>query len=141
MAGTPEQQVQKLNEEYQRRLAEIKAQTPKNPEAGEPQAEADHILAEHRAVSETAEKMIQAEVPEFKVSSHDAGRSAGELSEENRQKVQSWVNAAVDNPAQAVQMAKASGDIALIDVFHDVLTSDQAFLEMVKRGKIRQLAA
>jgi len=140
MEGTPEQQVQQLKEEYERRLAEIKSQTPEPPESKrETQTEADRILGEHQAVSETTEGMIREQVPEFKASSHEPGHSVYELPEEVRVKVQEWVNLALVNPLAGVKAAKDSGDPFLFDALHGALTSNQVFTEMVKRGKLPEL--
>ena len=138
MEGTPEQQVQQLKEEYERRLAKIKSQTPEFPE---PQAEAERILGEHQAVSETAENMIKEQVPEFEASSHESGHSLDELSEEAHTKIQEWVSIAGENPYKSVEAAKGSGDPSLFDPLHGALTSDKNFIAMVKSGKLPQLTA
>lgn len=136
MEGTPEQQVQQLKEEYERKLAEIKSQTPEFPE---PQAEAERILGEHQAVSETAESMIKEQIPEFKASSHEPGHGSEDITPEDQNKIQKWVNIAVEDPYASVKMAKDSDSISLIDPFHGALTSDRIFSEMVKRGKLPAL--
>lgn len=138
MIGTPEQQVQQLKEEYDRRLAEIKGQTP---EVGESQVESEQIPAEHQAVSETTEKVIQEQVPEFKASSHQPGRSSGHvgIAPEAQAKIQEWINLSLVNPSAGVKAAKDSGDIGLIDVYHGALTSNEIYQEMVKRGKLPEL--
>jgi len=137
MEGTPEQQVQQLKEEYERRLAEIKSHAP---EVGESQIESENIPAEHQAVSETTEKMIQEHEPEFKASSHQPGRGIDEsISPEAQAKVQEWVNLSLANPSAGVKAAKDSRDIGLIDIYHGALTSNAIYQEMVKRGKLQEL--
>ena len=138
MEVTPAEQAQQLKEEYERRLTEIKSQTPESPE---PQAETERILGEHQAVSETAESMIKEQIPEFKASSHEPGHGSEDITPEAQAKVQEWVSMSVENPYQGVKMAKDSNDISLIDLFHGALTSDKFFPEMVKRGKLLQLTA
>ncbi|MEK7645970.1 MAG: hypothetical protein AAB374_02605 [Patescibacteria group bacterium] len=137
MAGTPEQQVQQLKEEYERRLAEIKQQAP---ETGESQVESEQIPVEHQAISETTEKVIQEQVPEFIASSHEPGHSVGELTPEAQEKVQAWVNIAFTKSlSDGIKAAKYSNDIALIDAFHSALTGslyqmlvEQKRMEVVK---------
>jgi len=138
MEGSPEEQVKQLNEEYTRKLAEIQAQTP---EAVEPQAEADRILGEHQAVSETTEDMIKKQIPDFKASSHERGHSVDGLSEENHTKVQELVNVGIQNPYKSIEMAKNLKDDSLVDALHGALSSNAIFAEMVKRGVLPQLGA
>jgi hypothetical protein len=136
MEGTPAEQAQQLKEEYERRLSEINSQPL---EAGTSNPEAEQIPAEHQAVSETTENLIKEHVPDFQASSHQPGHKDGEISPEVREKVQEWVNAALVNPLAGVKMARESQDMALIDIFHQALTSDVMYQEMVKRGKITEL--
>jgi len=138
MEGTPEQQAQQLKEEYERKLAEINTRLP---EVSENNTESQPSPAEHQAVSETTEKMIQEQVPEFKASSHEPGRASEnvEIAPEAQAKVQEWINLSLANPSAGVKAAKDSGDIGLIDVYHGVLTSNAIYQEMVKRGKLQEL--
>ncbi len=132
MEGTPEQQVQQLKKEYERRVAEIQKAT----ETGERSSE---IAPEHQAVSEVTENMIQEQDPGFKASSHEPGRTADELPEEAQAKVRSWVSLALNDPSAGVKAAKDSGDPSLFDPLHKALTSNEVFQEMVKRGKLPEL--
>jgi hypothetical protein len=136
MEGTPAEQAQRLREEYERKLSEIN-QRPF--ESATPSPELEQVPAEHQAVSETTESLIQEHVPEFKASSHQPGNHEGELAPEVRAKVQEWVNVALSDPSAGVKMAKDSQDMSLIDVFHQTLTSDVMYQEMVKRGKLPEL--
>lgn len=137
MEGTPEQQVQQLKEEYERKLAEINA---RSSEVSENNTESQPSSVEHQALSETTEKIIQEQVPEFKASSHEPGRGIDdEIAPEAQAKVQEWINLSLANPSAGVKTAKESGDIGLIDIYHGALTSDAIYQEMVKRGKLQEL--
>lgn len=141
MAETSEQQIQKLQEEYQRKLNAIQEGIPEAPEDKPDNAEKDRILAEHQALSEATEGMIQAEVPGFEASSHEPEHTVSELPEEKQAQVRGWVSVAHSNLSKAIQSAKDSGDIGLIDAFHGALTADKTFADMVKNGALKQLAA
>lgn len=135
--GTPEQQAEQLKKEYEDKLAEIKG---RSLETGESQTETEPIPAEHQAVSETTEKIIQEQVPEFKASSHAPGRGVDEeIAPEAQAKVQEWINMSLSNPSEGVKAARDSGDIGLIDIYHGALTNNQIYQEMVKRGKLPEL--
>lgn len=138
MPSSPEQQVQELQAEYQRRLAEIK---DRSPEVESPQEEAEQVFIEHQALSETTEQMIKEQVPQFQASSHEPMHSVDTLSEEAQATVQQWVQIASQDPYKAVQEAEKSQDIALIDAFHGALTSDKYFADLVKRKLVVELAA
>lgn len=61
------------------------------------------------------------------------------LSEELKSKVQELVNTAfVASIDQAVKEAKATGNAALIDAFHDALV-DELYNQLVERGKIEKV--
>ncbi|KKU89654.1 MAG: hypothetical protein UY20_C0007G0010 [Candidatus Yanofskybacteria bacterium GW2011_GWA1_48_10] len=136
--SSPDEQVRKLNEEYQRRLAEIKQEAAEGghdlPEPALPDAH------EHRAVSETAENLIQLEVPDFTASSHEPGHSNEFLSEEQRAMVDNWVAAAAQKgPFSVIKSVKDANNPALTDEFHAALSSDKTFREMVQSGKLPEL--
>lgn len=132
MEGTPEQQVQQLKEEYERKVAEIQSGSVETrPEAPSP---------EHQAVSEVTEGMIQRQVPDFKATSHEPGHSNDQLAEDARAKVQEWVNMAwTQGPAASVKAAQESQDMALIDAFHGALTSEALYHQMIKEGKLPEV--
>lgn len=138
MEGTPEQQAQQLKAEYEEKLKETKSKISETPE---PQAEAERILGEHQAVSETTENMIKEQVPEFEASSHEAGHSLDEISPEDYKKIQGWVEMAAENPYKSIEAAKDSNNPSLFDPLHGALTSNKNFTEMVKSGKLPQLVA
>lgn len=61
------------------------------------------------------------------------------LSEELRPKVQEFVNIAFEKSlTQAIQLAKATGNAALIDAFHDMIV-DELFIHLVERGKLKSI--
>lgn len=136
MEGTPEQQAQQLREEYERKLAEINA---RSSEVSENNTESQPSPAEHQAVSETTEKIIQEQVPEFKASSHEPRHDSNDIDPEAQAKIQEWINLSLANPSAGVKAAKDSRDAGLIDVYHRALTSNVIYQEMVKRGKLQEL--
>ncbi len=129
---SPEQQAQQFKEEYERKIAGIQQAA----ESGESSPE---IAPEHQAVSEVTEGIIQQQVPEFKASSHAPGRSADQLPDDMRTRIQEWINITVQDPYKGVKAASDSQDIALIDAFHGALTSDEIFPEIVKLGKLPEV--
>lgn len=146
MEISKEQQIQNLNEEYKRKLEEIQREATDNPSAESgvilpPEThETEPVPLEHQAISQTTEGMIKQEIPEFQASSHTPGPKNENLSEENKAKVEEWVNIARTDPFAAVKAAKdflnESGDMSLIDAFHGMLTSDEEYRELISTGKL-----
>src|SRR5258708_9008118 len=134
MEGTKEQQVQQLQEEYQRKLAEIQKAAESSPVS----PEAAPATPEHQAVSKVTEKAIQEHNPEFQASSHEPGHTSNPAPEAAAQ-IEAWVQAALQDPYQTIKAAADTKDNALIDELHGALTGNEKWQQLVKEGKIPQL--
>lgn len=111
--SSPEQQLQQLEREYQRRRSEIEQAAPSPEQAPE---------TTHETASRVTEEAIQQQVPAFQASSHTAAVS-DELSEEEKTTVQGWVNLVFTKSlSEGIKTAQAAGDPALLDAFHAALT-------------------
>lgn len=131
MEGTPEQQVQQLKEEYERKVAEIQSGSVEaRPEAPSP---------EHQAVSEVTEGMIQQQNPDFKASSHEPGHSVEGLGAEAQAQVQEYVQMSLKDPYAGIKAADSTKDAALLDALHGALTSDPNYHQMIKEGKLPEV--
>lgn len=118
MEGTPEEQLKQIEQEYQRKRADIEQQMKMGNESAE-QAPAP---TEHETLSKVVEGAIQQHIPEFQASSH-APVSEDSLPPESQEKVQNWVNITFSKSlSDGIRAAKDSNDIALIDAFHGALT-------------------
>lgn len=104
------------------------------------QPEGEKILQDHEEVSKTTEAMIQAQVPDFKASSHEREHTITDLPEDKQVQIQQWVAIARTDPMKGIEAAKNSKDMALLDAFHGALTADKTFADMVKGGALKQLA-
>ena len=116
MPESSEQQLRQLQEEYERRRAEI------NRQAGERH---EPMPSERETMSRVVEDTIQEHVPTFQASSHAAPSDDDALSLEEKETVQGWVTIAFTGSiSSAIKAAKASNDPALLDAFHAALTGE-----------------
>ncbi len=135
MEGTPAEQLQQVEREYQRKRAEIEQQMKGQGETAE-QAPAP---TEQETLSQVVEGAIQQHVPAFQASSHTT-TTDDSLPPDAQTKVQAWVSLAfAKSLADGIKAARDSNDIALIDAFHSALTGslyqmlvEQKRMEVVK---------
>lgn len=128
MEGTPEQQLKSLEEEYQRRRAEIESgPKPEQPEST------------HETMSRVTEEKIQQHVPAFQAPTHQPAPAASSaLSDEDQTKVQSWVNDVFSKGLDAAIKEARDADPALLDAFHAALTG-QLHDQLVAQKKLTEV--
>ena len=135
MESTPSEQLQKIEQEYQQKRAEIESQMKGQGES----AEHAPVPSEHETMSQVVEGAIQQHVPTFQASSATTTDDTT-LPPDAQEKVQAWVNLAFTKSlTDGIKAAKDSNDIALIDAFHSALTGhlyqtlvEQKRMEVVK---------
>ncbi|OGN17395.1 MAG: hypothetical protein A3C88_00685 [Candidatus Yanofskybacteria bacterium RIFCSPHIGHO2_02_FULL_50_12] len=111
---TPEQQLQQLEQEYQRRRQEL------SQKIGEQEQ-----VPEKETMSQVVEESIQQHAPSFQASSHAAPTDSAALSPEEEKQVQEWVNLVFSSGLSAgIKAAQAANDPALLDAFHATLTGE-----------------
>jgi len=132
MTETPTEQLRQIEEEYERKRAEIERGI--SGQSGE-SAEQAPTPSEHETLSEVVEGEIQKHIPEFKASSHQS-KSSDSLPPEAQEQVQGWVAITFSQGInEGVKAAKVSDDIALVDAFHNALTGN-LYQALVEQGKI-----
>ncbi len=125
---SPEQQLQQLESDYQKRREAI-------------QNGGTETETEHETVSRVAEDQIKQHAPSFQASSHAPTTSSGVLTDEDHAKVQQWVSdsfASSKGVWKAIKEAAGSGDMALLDAFHAAL-SGELYEQLVARKQIKEV--
>ena len=134
MEGTPSEQLQKIEQEYRQKRAELEQQMKESAES----AESAPAPSEHETMSQVVEGAIREQLPEFEAT-HPVGHVNEGLSPEARGKIQEWVNVAfTKGPAASIRMAKNSNDPALIDEYHAALTGD-LYRMLIEQKKIPEV--
>ena len=129
MEGTPTEQLQRIEQEYQQKRAELEQQMKEQGES----VEGAPTPTEHETMSEVVEGAIQQHVPTFQASGNTT-TSDDTLPPDAQEKVQAWVNLAFTKSlSDGIKAAKDSNDIALIDAFHNALTGN--LYSMLVEGK------
>lgn len=127
---TPQQQLQKLEQEYSERKAALEQQATETQES---------MIAGHETMSRVLEGHIQQQVPNFQASSHAPRTVLDSLPPEETAKIQDWINTSFTQGVwQGINQAKKSGDMALIDAFHAAL-SGQLYDTLIERKKLESV--
>src|SRR5262249_28819484 len=100
----------------------------------------ESLPSEYETMSKVVEGTIQQAVPEFQASSHAPVTISDDvISPQDTEKIQNWINLTFTKGIwQGIQAAKTSGDIALIDAFHSLL-SGQLYQNLIDQKKIPTL--
>ncbi len=130
MPESPEQQLQKLEQDYRAKRAELEHQATEHRET---------LPSEHETMSKVVEEHIQQHVPVFQASTPAPNGSDDSLPPEERAKVQKWIMDVFAKGIDAgIKEARASGDPALLDAFHAALTG-QLHDILVQRKKLEEI--
>ncbi|MBX4190341.1 hypothetical protein KW791_03555 [Candidatus Parcubacteria bacterium] len=118
------QDLSALEEEYLRRRQEI-----------EQRAEGEASQSEHETMSQTLKEKAQEKVPDYNpaVIPHDEMKEP--LPPEAKEKIQSLINTSFQDIYKGIEAAQATGDSALIDDFHSLLSGQLRDL-LIERKKL-----